>query len=141
MIVQSNYQPQLPFKSKHFNTIYRTLFHHIKPSFDRERIETVDGDFIDLDWSTIGSKKLCVLIHGLEGSSNSTYMLTQTQIFNENDLLDNESMTTYVPTDFNTELTSTDDDKLSDRTIEDFDTLITDVNEDDDNCLFLFLFF
>ena len=42
-------------------------------------------------------------------------------------------MTTYVPTDFNTELTSTNDDKLSDLTIEDFDILISNESETDDS--------
>jgi predicted alpha/beta-fold hydrolase len=54
----------------------------------RERIETPDGDFVDLDWfevdgshpviSTIGNRTaaapLVLMLHGLEGSTLSTYM-------------------------------------------------------------------
>ncbi|HVK55213.1 MAG TPA: alpha/beta fold hydrolase [Burkholderiales bacterium] len=45
--------------------------------YRRERWETPDGDFIDLDWmdgDTAGP--LYVLFHGLEGSSNSHYALS-----------------------------------------------------------------
>lgn len=42
--------------------------------YSRERWETPDEDFIDLDWLNKGNgKRLYVLFHGLEGSSNSHY--------------------------------------------------------------------
>ena len=38
----------------------------------RERIETPDGDFLDLDWSEPGgSGRLIIITHGLEGSSTN----------------------------------------------------------------------
>jgi len=40
----------------------------------RERIETADGDFIDLDWSRPhGAGRLAIITHGLEGHSRSHY--------------------------------------------------------------------
>lgn len=46
-------------------------------AYRRERWDTPDGDFIDLDWSGAlngcGNRPLLVLFHGLEGSSNSHY--------------------------------------------------------------------
>jgi predicted alpha/beta-fold hydrolase len=45
-------------------------------TYRRERWDTPDGDFIDLDWTTTpadGDAPLLVLFHGLEGSSNSHY--------------------------------------------------------------------
>ena len=45
-------------------------------SYRRERWNTPDGDFIDLDWTAeaaTGDAPLLVLFHGLEGSSNSQY--------------------------------------------------------------------
>lgn len=42
--------------------------------YRRERITTPDGDFLDLDLSEIGSKKIVVIAHGLEGSSQSSYI-------------------------------------------------------------------
>lgn len=40
----------------------------------RERIELLDGDFLDLDWSTNGSGPIVIVLHGLEGSSDSKYV-------------------------------------------------------------------
>jgi len=40
--------------------------------YQRERVETPDNDFLDLDWVKTGSKKLVIICHGLEGSSHST---------------------------------------------------------------------
>jgi predicted alpha/beta-fold hydrolase len=42
----------------------------------RERVELADGDFVDLDWLVTGSRgPLVLILHGLEGSSNSQYAL------------------------------------------------------------------
>ena len=42
--------------------------------YRRERINTPDGDFLDLDWAEKGRKRLLILSHGLEGSSTRGYM-------------------------------------------------------------------
>ena len=54
-------------------------------SFERERIETPDGDFLDLDWvhNTLnlnGSGRVVVLLHGLEGCSERAYMRGMTKV-------------------------------------------------------------
>ena len=82
LISQSTYNPHLLFKSKHLNTIYRTLFHKIEVGFQRERMETSDGDFMDLDFSHVDSDRLVIIIHGLEGSSGSKYVTAMTQVAN-----------------------------------------------------------
>ncbi|TVZ54878.1 hypothetical protein OD91_0115 [Lutibacter sp. Hel_I_33_5] len=74
-ILESQFIPSLPFKNGHFNTLYRPYFMKDTISYQRKRITTWDKDFIDLDFSTVGSKKLGLLIHGLEGSSESNYMI------------------------------------------------------------------
>ncbi|HHC80848.1 MAG TPA: alpha/beta fold hydrolase [Flavobacteriia bacterium] len=79
----STYQPSLLFKNKHFNTVYRTLFNKYAIPFDRQRLELADGDFIDLDISSVNADKVVIAIHGLEGSSASTYILSLTQILNQ----------------------------------------------------------
>jgi predicted alpha/beta-fold hydrolase len=46
-------------------------------AFRRERWETPDGDFVDVDWGgNPGSARLFVLFHGLEGGSGSHYART-----------------------------------------------------------------
>lgn len=53
-------------------------------SYTRERIETPDGDFLDLDWAgSAGSQRLLILSHGLEGSSDRPYMLGMARTFAE----------------------------------------------------------
>ncbi|MCB0508196.1 MAG: alpha/beta fold hydrolase [Chitinophagales bacterium] len=53
-------------------------------TYNRERIETWDDDFLDLDWSRIGSKKIIIISHGFEGCSNRVYALGLTKILNAN---------------------------------------------------------
>ena len=52
-------------------------FHGPAPRFERTRINTPDGDFIDFDWleqtKPRADAPLLVLFHGLEGSSGSHY--------------------------------------------------------------------
>lgn len=59
----------------HLQTIYPYFFIPFPPIiFRRERLETPDGDFIDLDWMDGPvDAPLVVLFHGLEGSSRGHY--------------------------------------------------------------------
>ena len=45
------------------------------PGYRRERLELPDDDFVDLDWLASGSSDLVLLLHGLEGSSRSPYLI------------------------------------------------------------------
>ena len=65
--------------SGNLQTIYaRTLTSAYAIHYRRERWETPDGDFIDLDWSDCNDadSKLLVVFHGLEGCSRSHYALS-----------------------------------------------------------------
>ena len=75
-ILESDFIPSLPFRNGHINTVFRALFMKGTHNYERVRVETWDDDFIDLDFSKVGSKVLVLLIHGLEGSSESKYMLS-----------------------------------------------------------------
>jgi predicted alpha/beta-fold hydrolase len=62
----------------HAQTIWPLAIKGRLPAYRRERWDTPDGDFIDVDW--VGSQQSCddtglcvVLFHGLEGSSRSHY--------------------------------------------------------------------
>jgi predicted alpha/beta-fold hydrolase len=64
----------------HAQTIYPALFKRRGPPLRRQRMETFDGDFIDLDWleaqaEQASASPLVVLFHGLEGDSSSHYAL------------------------------------------------------------------
>jgi predicted alpha/beta-fold hydrolase len=54
--------------------LFAKRFHGPVPEFRRERWNTPDGDFIDVDWQGEDPRRpLLVLFHGLEGSSASHY--------------------------------------------------------------------
>jgi predicted alpha/beta-fold hydrolase len=58
----------------HAQTIWPLLIKGPLPRYRRERWDTPDGDFIDLDWiDAAGASPCVVLFHGLEGSSRSHY--------------------------------------------------------------------
>ncbi|MBK8698152.1 MAG: alpha/beta fold hydrolase [Saprospiraceae bacterium] len=70
------YRPSLPFRNAHFNTMFPyALRRSPDPKYRRERWNTPDGDFFDLDFIDRGGKKVIILLHGLEGSSSSQYIL------------------------------------------------------------------
>jgi predicted alpha/beta-fold hydrolase len=52
--------------------------------YQRERIDTPDNDFLDLDWARIGSNRIAIISHGLEGNSSRHYMVGMTRMLNQN---------------------------------------------------------
>lgn len=71
--------------TKHLQTIVPNLYRKVEGVvYKRERIETWDDDFLDLDWSRIGSNKLIIISHGFEGSSDRVYARGLTKILNAN---------------------------------------------------------
>ncbi|WP_143961673.1 YheT family hydrolase [Litoribacter populi] len=67
-------KPRMLFNG-HLQTIVPSIFRKvIELPFERERITTTDGDFLDLDWLRKGSRKLVIISHGLEGNSRRPYM-------------------------------------------------------------------
>lgn len=61
----------------HIQTVTRALFSKEHLPYTRERIDTPDGDFLDLDWypsPQAADRPLFVFCHGLEGDSASTYI-------------------------------------------------------------------
>lgn len=70
--------------NEHLETIVPSLFYKVNGiSYERERIELDDGDFLDLDWIKNGNRKLMVLSHGLEGSSDRHYIKRPAKYFSK----------------------------------------------------------
>ncbi len=77
-MTDSQYSPPWWAHNAHIQTIVPTFLSTPQPIYTRERWETPDDDFIDLDWvnrdkALNHNQKLVVLFHGLEGSSQSPY--------------------------------------------------------------------
>lgn len=106
LIAPSTYEPPARLWNGHLQTIIPSLFRKVTVPYVRERIETPDDDFLDLDWAfSVNSEQLtanreqpaansdsstdscslltdnCLVIlsHGLEGSSTSTYLAGMVQ--------------------------------------------------------------
>ncbi|SOD97317.1 YheT family hydrolase [Spirosoma fluviale] len=104
LIAPSSYEPPIRLWNGHLQTIIPSLFRKVQVTYVRERIETPDDDFLDLDWGfSLGvrseelgvrradasatphsrnagrslltpNSSLIILSHGLEGSSTSSYL-------------------------------------------------------------------
>jgi predicted alpha/beta-fold hydrolase len=75
--VTARFRPAWWGTNRHVQTIWGPLFRQGRLPFRRERIDTDDGDFLDLDWidAPAGSgAPLLLVLHGLEGSSRSHYV-------------------------------------------------------------------
>ncbi len=75
--IKSDYNPPWVFKNGHFSTIYSAkLRPTITLAQERERITLPDNDFLDLDWSYSknSKKRVAILLHGLEGNAQRTYI-------------------------------------------------------------------
>jgi predicted alpha/beta-fold hydrolase len=71
-IIPSAFHPPWYLRNGHAQTILPVLLpRQVLLSFERERLELGDGDFLDLDWSRSGRKRVAILSHGLEGSSRN----------------------------------------------------------------------
>lgn len=83
MLIPSTYKSPTYFWGTHMETILPSLFRKVKDvdNYQWERINTPDGDFLDLAWIKKGSKKLIILSHGLEGDANRHYIRGMAKIF------------------------------------------------------------
>lgn len=85
IIDKDEYAPSWWLRNGHINTIYPYLFRkQDRPPYMRERWDTLDGDFIDLDFIKNGSSEIVILSHGLEGSSDSQYIQSTTRLLTQN---------------------------------------------------------
>ncbi len=83
VIAKSTYKPPIFCSNTHIQTVIPTLFRKVPDvTYQRERIDTPDGDFLDLDWSRVGSKLLAIVLHGLEGNSTRSYMMGMVRALN-----------------------------------------------------------
>lgn len=84
LLSRSSYQgPPAYYLNGHFETIIPSLFRKVADvAYHRKRIDTPDGDFLDLDWTEVGSDSLLIVSHGLEGGSDRHYAKGLAKLFN-----------------------------------------------------------
>jgi uncharacterized protein len=81
LLENAPYAPPTFLKGKHLQTIAPAFRKVTDVPYLRERIDTPDGDFLDLDWLRQGHRKLLILTHGLEGNSQRPYILGMAKYF------------------------------------------------------------
>lgn len=82
-LLPSKHRPPFYLFNGHLQTIIPSLFRQVEGvQYERERLLTPDDDFIDVDWSKVGSDALLVLSHGLEGDTGRPYITGMVKAFN-----------------------------------------------------------
>lgn len=74
-IIKSQFKPAWWLRGAHAQTLWADFFRPKQSLIiERQRVELLDGDFIDLDWSGPVEGRTVLLLHGLEGSIHSDYI-------------------------------------------------------------------
>ena len=84
-----SFEPPWWCRNRHIQTLLPLLRVWPKPGYQREVVDLPDGDFIDLDWLHSGinvsaPQSVAILIHGLSGSSRSSYIRSLAQSLQKN---------------------------------------------------------
>ncbi|RYU76771.1 alpha/beta fold hydrolase [Hymenobacter persicinus] len=87
LVAQSPYQPPFYMFNGHVQTIVPSLWRSVPDvQYQRERVETEDGDFLDLDWSRLPqgrAESLVIVSHGLEGDAGRPYVRGMVRALNK----------------------------------------------------------
>lgn len=79
----SSFRPHPLLRGGHSQTVAPTLLRRVGGvRYERTRIETPDGDFLDIDASPVGADRVVIVGHGLEGNSRRAYVLGMVKAFN-----------------------------------------------------------
>lgn len=74
-LISSTFKAPFGYSNNHLQTIVPGILRKVRNlNYQRERITTPDNDFLDLDWSSVDSKRLVIVLHGLEGATDRPYV-------------------------------------------------------------------
>ena len=82
-VISSTYKgPPFYYLNRHFETVIPSLRRKVEGVYyERERIDTPDDDFLDIDWIKNDHDRLLVISHGLEGNSDRHYVKGLAKLF------------------------------------------------------------
>lgn len=86
ILQEDNYIRPAYLFNRDLETVIPSMFRKIKGvNYQRERLHTSDGDFIDLDWQKHDNRSdsLLIMAHGLEGSANRPYVRGMVKLFHQ----------------------------------------------------------
>jgi predicted alpha/beta-fold hydrolase len=80
-----DYTPPWGMKNGHVQSVFASMCrkNNCKGLYQRERMDTPDGDFLDLDWAVKKSSTLVILSHGLEGDTHRPYVTGMVRAVNQ----------------------------------------------------------
>ena len=75
-LIKSDFRPPKIFRNSFIATVYSGIIRSFNLIQKRERIILEDGDFLDLDWSYAAAptKRLGIVLHGMEGNGQRPYV-------------------------------------------------------------------
>ncbi|HVK40287.1 MAG TPA: alpha/beta fold hydrolase [Candidatus Kapabacteria bacterium] len=74
-LLDSTFSPRPYLRGGHLQTILPSVVRRVDDvAYERERIATPDGDFLDLDWVRSARRRVVIVSHGLEGNSSRAYV-------------------------------------------------------------------
>ena len=75
-VIRSSFAPPWWLKNPHLQTFWPVLLRRQAPlEYRPERLELPDGDFVDLCWTGPETGPLVIVLHGLQGSVSSPYVI------------------------------------------------------------------
>ncbi|GGF20961.1 YheT family hydrolase [Hymenobacter cavernae] len=87
LVAHSPYQPPFYLFNGHLQTIVPSVLRSVpEVRYQRERVETEDGDFLDLDWARQqgnSADMLAIVSHGLEGDASRPYVRGMVRALNK----------------------------------------------------------
>jgi len=87
MIIESLFKPAWWLTNAHAQTIYSSVRHPMEAPVNRvEKVDLPDGDFLDLAWSDADlpvDAPLVIILHGLGGCVNSSYVARFMHVFHQ----------------------------------------------------------
>ncbi|KAA9332207.1 alpha/beta fold hydrolase [Hymenobacter busanensis] len=86
LVSSSPYRPPFYLFNGHLQTIVPSLLREVpEVQYQRQRVETPDGDFLDLDWSRTEhvTDTLGIISHGLEGDAGRPYVRGMARALNK----------------------------------------------------------
>ena len=85
-VIPSEFRAPFLLRNAHLQTILGAVLRHGRErSFEPQRLELADGDFLDLHWLRSDRPRLAILSHGLEGSVDQGYIQGMANILSAND--------------------------------------------------------
>ncbi|KAB7727673.1 alpha/beta fold hydrolase [Rudanella paleaurantiibacter] len=74
-VTHDRVKPPVYLWNGHLQTIWPSMARRVDGvTYERERIDTPDNDFLLLDWARRGNRRLGIVAHGLEGDAHRPYL-------------------------------------------------------------------